>query len=1325
MKKLLVFTIAPLLMSFVSTCAGAAYSPPLGGWNYIYNGDQTNPLPTVTYKPSSCLDGTWSANNGSSEWDGSWRGAGNGMPGGISSDGDALTIEDVNVGSGTGNNRKMYFTHDMAQDAGVTGAGTILDTGVTISFRTRLPTSDPLAEIALPDGWGIFSDGKANFNVHQYNGSVHSIVGFSLVRISEPDNTFNFTAAGLTMNRLNGNVPSGGGAVNSSGTAANNQVLPLDPTQWHEFWVTIQTNRTGGAGTHTVDIFMDGTITPTTFNVTAGTGNESTANYIAMGLNNSGGQGCFDIDFFSYRQGIFAPTPFTPPPAPTNLVAVAYDSQVRLFWAPAAGATGYNLLRAENSGGPYAVQASPTGTNYTDLAVVNDTTYYYVVVAVNAAGSSPRSAEVLATPKAAPSNVLAVGGTNQVNLTWTGLLNAESYTVKRATVSGGPYLDVATGVTVTEYLDTTVQAGRTYYYVVQARLTGGGLSAISFEASAVTAPSVPSLTAPLWAATVIQLKWAHANAVVTQFILQKSTDGVNFTDLAVVLAANQDYLDAGLNGSSTYFYRIQAQNGSGFSDYSAIASNTTPSGGWNVNFANAINGQPANNPAPTPPGYVQDVGNIFADRGNGYSYGWDRDITADGRWRQSGNSPDLRYDTFVHLIKATPPAIWEIEIPNGFYRVHIAAGDPANTDSIFQYNIEGVLTTTYTPVAGAWWGEFTNTCIVGDGRLTVTSGPNSQTTANNNKIAFIDIYPAIPVPVVLGTNPEPATVMQNRPVSFSVVIAGGSEPFFYQWYHGGVEVAGANGATLNIPLAQLSDEGDYSVVVTNYAGPTTSATARLTVIPDTDPPQIVSVGSVDGLKVGVCFDEILDTNAINPTAIDTANYYVNDGAVSVIGAVFRPDGRSVQLTLDPRITGSFSVRTENIQDLAGNGSGAIFTAAGEAFGFAQDLGFPLAAGSHYSCVSNVLELVGGGYDLGGNYDEGHFAYKTVTGDFDAKVRVDSLTLATLVGGGNIAKAGLMARSSIESNSPTLHLLANPPAPGRNQLEAGARTTVNGATASWGSTLTGVGTSNLWLRLTRAGDSFVGYWSSNGVTWGQFASNAQVMPTALLLGAAVSCHTNFAGLLVTGVFSGFAMTQPVADLALTKADAPDPVRLGSNLTYTITIANQGPDTATLTRVTDTLPAGVAFVLAGASQGACSHAAGVVTCNLGSLSASGSATVTIVVRTTAEGTAQNAASVTSNAVDPNLTNNTATTTTTVFGQPVVLVSSLVYSGADGGSFAGSFQTVAGITYAVDYKNTLDDATWTELTTIPGDGSVKPFTDRGPLPPTRFYRIRLVLP
>src|SRR5439155_13646675 len=62
------------------------------------------------------------------------------------------------------------------------------------------------------------------------------------------------------------------------------------------------------------------------------------------------------------------------------------------------GATSYILQRSTTSGGPYTTIATPTVTNYSNLGLVNGTTYYYIVSAQNARGSSPSSPQVSAAP---------------------------------------------------------------------------------------------------------------------------------------------------------------------------------------------------------------------------------------------------------------------------------------------------------------------------------------------------------------------------------------------------------------------------------------------------------------------------------------------------------------------------------------------------------------------------------------------------------------------------------------------------------------------------------------------------------------------------------------------------------------------------------------------------------------------------------------------------------------------------------------------------------------------------------------------------------------
>jgi hypothetical protein len=207
----------------------------------------------------------------------------------------------------------------------------------------------------------------------------------------------------------------------------------------------------------------------------------------------------------------------------------------------------------------------------------------------------------------------------------------------------------------------------------------------------------------------------------------------------------------------------------------------------------------------TPDGYLPDVGTVYGDQGNGYTYGWDIDNTANARERNSVNSPDKRYDTFTHMQKPQPAgSVWEIAVPNGHYLVTGVSGDPDNSDSVFDVQAEGVTFISGTPSvdASARFVAGRGIVTVADGKLTISNGP----LAANSKIDFLDIF-ALPSS---GT-PQRATIS-------NVTVQGGNIQFTFNSEAGHIYNVRSS-SVVTTPIAQ------WSIAPVTATGTTTTISA--------------------------------------------------------------------------------------------------------------------------------------------------------------------------------------------------------------------------------------------------------------------------------------------------------------------------------------------------------------------------------------------------------------------------------------------------------------------------------------------------------------------
>jgi uncharacterized repeat protein (TIGR01451 family) len=133
------------------------------------------------------------------------------------------------------------------------------------------------------------------------------------------------------------------------------------------------------------------------------------------------------------------------------------------------------------------------------------------------------------------------------------------------------------------------------------------------------------------------------------------------------------------------------------------------------------------------------------------------------------------------------------------------------------------------------------------------------------------------------------------------------------------------------------------------------------------------------------------------------------------------------------------------------------------------------------------------------------------------------------------------------------------------------------------------------------------------------------------------------------FSQFVVGQAAADVGVSLVGVPEPVVEGGSLTYTLGVVNGGPSGASNVVLAASLPSEVTFLSVSSSQGACFELMGFVTCLLGALGDSGSATVTVTAAAATPGSGIATASVSADEVDVNLADNTANWTSQIQAPP----------------------------------------------------------------------------
>jgi Zn-dependent metalloprotease/transcriptional regulator CtsR len=264
-------------------------------------------------------------------------------------------------------------------------------------------------------------------------------------------------------------------------------------------------------------------------------------------------------------------TTLAPPAAPTGLAATPVTStRIDLQWIDnATYEQGYRVERAIGGGGFAQVAAlGANATSWSSTSLVSGTTYSYRVKAYDGGNESAYSNTVSATPlppPAAPSALTATPvSSSRIDLLWTDNATYEQgFKVERST-DGVTFAQIAVlGVNAAAYSSTGLLAGQAYTFRVRA-YEGANDSAYSNAASATTtaAPAAPSnLSATPVTSSRIDLLWTDNASNEQGFKVERSTDGANFSQVALLGVNATAWSNTGLATGGTYTYRVRSYNG--------------------------------------------------------------------------------------------------------------------------------------------------------------------------------------------------------------------------------------------------------------------------------------------------------------------------------------------------------------------------------------------------------------------------------------------------------------------------------------------------------------------------------------------------------------------------------------------------------------------------------------------------------------------------------------------------------------------------------------------------------------------------------------------
>jgi fibronectin type 3 domain-containing protein len=243
-------------------------------------------------------------------------------------------------------------------------------------------------------------------------------------------------------------------------------------------------------------------------------------------------------------------------------------------------------FKLQRSGNTYSGYTSEDGASWTGVGT-NTFTMNSVVLAGLAVCSRVSGALNLSTfdnvstpawfpPPAAPKGLTATVGDSQIVLSWNSSSNAAGYTIKRATVTGGPYSPIA-GRASTNYTDAFLTNGITCFYVVTAT-NAAGESQSSSEAGAIpnAVPFPPDIFTAVPGDTQVVLAWSPVTNASGYFVERATTANGLYLSIAANIPG-VSFTNTGLNNGILYYFAVSATNSAGLNGKYTLSARPTSS----------------------------------------------------------------------------------------------------------------------------------------------------------------------------------------------------------------------------------------------------------------------------------------------------------------------------------------------------------------------------------------------------------------------------------------------------------------------------------------------------------------------------------------------------------------------------------------------------------------------------------------------------------------------------------------------------------------------------------------------------------------------------